>query len=114
MNTEERDDLWRLLGKAKQPVVSPFFARNIVREVRHRSQKSASVFTWLLRKWPLATIGATAAILITASSLYQRTDPDVMRLAQQVTSETDYEVINHLDELLASEESSLWIDNPSQ
>ena len=34
MNTEEHDDLWQLLGKARTPSVSPFFSRNVVRAAR--------------------------------------------------------------------------------
>jgi len=38
-----------------------------------------------------------------------QTDP-VAVLAQQVSASPDYQVINHLDELLASEETSVWLD----
>ena len=32
-------------------------------------------------------------------------------IAKQIVGNPDYEVINHLDELVADEESSLWLDD---
>ena len=31
---EEHDELWQLLGQARQPQVSPFFSRNVLRAIR--------------------------------------------------------------------------------
>lgn len=38
-NPEEDDALWRLLGNASQSAPSPFFARNVIREVRTTARK---------------------------------------------------------------------------
>lgn len=118
MNTDEQDDLWRLLGKAQAPSVSPFFSRNVLRAIREEKQEKPSLLAWLHWRW--FTLGASACVLLLASGVALRhpsshsqqppTDASVVMLAQQVSTSPDYQVINHLDELLASEETSIWLD----
>jgi len=114
MNTDEQDDLWRLLGDAKAPSVSPFFSRNVLRAIREEKQEQPTVFAWFHWRW--LTLAASVCVLVVASSVALRhpaqltqADP-VMVLAQQVSTSPDYQVINHLDELLASEETSIWLE----
>jgi Tfp pilus assembly protein PilN len=115
MNTDEQDDLWRLLGHAKAPSVSPFFSRNVLRAIREEKQEKPSLLAWLNWRW--VTLAASVCVLVVASGVALRhpapqapqADP-VMVLAQQVSTSPDYQVINHLDELLASEETSVWLD----
>lgn len=117
MNTDEQDDLWRLLGKAKAPSVSPFFSRNVLRAIREEKQEKPSLLAWINWRW--VTLAASACVLVVASgvALHRPAHPQpavqadsVMVLAQQVSTSPDYQVINHLDELLASEETSVWLD----
>jgi len=132
MKNDEQDDLWELLGCAKAPHVSPFFSRNVLRAVREEKQEKPLVF-WVQWRWltPSATAcGMVVAAIIafqhtqapqiaTAPFVAQQTQPQepeqsppdqVTVLAQQVSASPDYQVINHLDELLASEETSVWLD----
>jgi hypothetical protein len=114
MNTDEQDDLWRLLGHAKAPSPSPFFSRNVLRAIREERQEQPRLLAWFHWRW--LTLSASACVLLLASGVAwhrpvqaPQVDP-VMVLAQQVSTSPDYQVINHLDELLASEETSLWLD----
>jgi hypothetical protein len=114
MNTDEQDDLWRLLGQTKARAVSPFFSRNVLRAIREEKQEEPAVLAWMHWRW--LALGATTCALLLASgiALRQTTQPSqvdpVMVLAQQVSTSPDYQVINHLDELLASEETSIWLE----
>jgi hypothetical protein len=114
MNTEEHDDLWDLLGKARTPDVSPFFSRNVLRAIREEATAKPGLFAWLRRHWQLTTASTCAvALAVGLTFVEQSPKPDsdpVMLLAQQVSASPDYQVINHLDELLASEESSVWLE----
>jgi len=125
MKTEEQDDLWRLLGNAKAPSVSPFFSRNVLRAIREEKQERAGIFWRLFGRsgqsdtWRWALLSASACILLVVSGLafHRSTQPpqqaqadQVIVLAQQVSTSPDYQVINHLDELLASEETSVWLE----
>jgi hypothetical protein len=122
MKTDEQDDLWRLLGKAKEPSVSPFFSRNVLRAIREEKQENVSLFARLFassrsRHWRWALLSASACVLLVVSGLaFHHTQPPLTQadqvtvLARQVSASPDYQVINHLDELLASEETSVWLD----
>ena len=114
MNTDEHDELWRLLEKAKKPQVSPFFARNILREVRTIRQSRSSLFFRLPGKWRLAVPAGAALIVLgisVATSLQKPAPVNTPARSQQTVAE--YDTINHLDELLAYEENSIWLDNSS-
>ena len=132
MKNDEQDDLWELLGRAKAPHVSPFFSRNVLRAIREEKQEKPLAFRF---RWRWLTLSATACgIVVAAIIAFQHTpvpqaspapvaaqqtqmqeppsaQPDqVAVLAQEVSASPDYQVINHLDELLASEETSVWLD----
>ena len=112
MNTDEHDDLWHLLGKAKVPDVSPFFSRNVLRAIREDVPEKDSMLGWLRRRWLVAATGA-CAVLVAAFVLMPRAElPDntTMILAKEVSQSSDYQVISHLDELLESEASSVWLE----
>ncbi len=118
MNSDdnEQDDLWRLLGKAKVPRVSPFFDRNVLRALREEASQEPSG----LKQWPrllgwrwlaAGALGAAALIfsqIQPASSLSGQVSS--REIAQQVWASPDFAVIGNLDELLAFEENSLWLD----
>ena len=66
MNTEEHDDLWRLLGKAKAPAVSAFFSRNVLRAIREAAPEKRGVLgtsniKWNFTKFLIARAGNVVA-----------------------------------------------------
>ena len=128
MNTDDNDKLWELLGKTRQPTVSPFFARNVLRAVRQEedARPVRSFFSRIARStrslhrwtWQLAIAGtcAVAALITVAPATFVRhhhNAPVQPAFARQIVGNPDYEVIKHLDELVADEESSLWLDDSS-
>ena len=112
MNSEDHDDLWSLLGKAKAPAVSPFFSRNVLRAIREEAPEKRGIFGWMGARWRLAAVSGFAVILAGFALAPRADQPDqaTMFLAQEVSQSPDYQVISHLDELLASEESSVWLE----
>jgi hypothetical protein len=115
MNKEENDDLWELLGKARQPAVSPFFSRNVLREVRNLPQERGFDFLgWLRQRWQVAALAVCViAVALAGGAFIERNDEEqqIAAIAQTVTESPDYEVIAHLDELLAYEENSVWLES---
>ena len=112
MDPDSHDDLWKLLGKARQPTVSPFFSRNVLRAVRHQQNEGLlSVWSWLRRRWQIAAIAVVALCLGTAGVVQHGQRQQITLLAQQVFESPDYGVITELDELLAGEEDSVWLEN---
>ena len=115
---DEQDALWRLLGSARPPKVSPFFSRNILREVRALKQEQPGFFPALLRHWKFTLATAAAGCVALAGAVHfldsdrsQRQVDSLAAIVEQVSDSPDYFVINDLDDLLASEESSVWLDN---
>lgn len=113
MNTEEQDDLWRLLGKARTPSISPFFSRNVLRTIRESAQEKAGVMRWLRAHWTIAAVSA-CVVAVSAFALVPRPaaqSEQITLLAQEFSASPDYQVVNHLDELLDSEKNSVWLEN---
>jgi len=126
MKADDNDKLWDLLGKARPPTVSPFFSRNVLRAVRQEAPPRSffSRVTRCFRRWAwrFALTGACAiAAFAAVTTLVPGVPSSFVRhhhtvgvesgLARQIVGNPDYEVIKHLDELVADEESSLWLDD---
>ena len=116
--SDENDDLWRLLGKARPSAVPPFFSRDVLREIRNLRQEHPGFFATLRRHWQLtlATAAAGCIVAIAATQFIggnpRSSQPDALtEIVEQVSDSPDYYVIADLDDLLASEESSVWLDN---
>jgi hypothetical protein len=117
MNDPERDDLWELLGKAKPPKVSPFFARNVLREARNLDSGQAPAWrrAWLQWRWP--ALGATAALAALLALGPLGTPPaadapaaPAPTASAEALDPADFDVIVNLDELLALDSTSTWLE----
>ena len=111
MNREDDEQLWDLLGAARRPEASPFFARNVLREVREGRPFSRTLWLSWRRLIPVSGIVAAVAAIFLAYTFTFRPSPGgdddtIARIDAQ-----DYEVVADLDDLLASDENSLWDDN---
>lgn len=71
----ENDELWDLLGHATQPEISPFFARNVLREIR---QSGPAAKPWFLPRW-LAPTAFAALIVGFVIALGQSTSPHMAK-----------------------------------
>jgi anti-sigma-K factor RskA len=124
MKPDDNDKLWELLGQARPPEVSPFFARNVLRAIRQEegTRPRRSAFARIgrslrQRAWRLA-FAATCVVAVLAGvspdllvRQHQPPQVEAASVSAQIVGNPDYEVINHLDELVADEESSLWLDD---
>jgi hypothetical protein len=113
MNRDEQDDLWQLLGKAREPRVSPFFSRNVLRALREEQREDPGVISWLRRRWRFAAVATCGLFLVTAGVFFNSPqNPDqISALAKQVSLSPDYDVITHLDELIETEENAVWLES---
>jgi hypothetical protein len=119
---EDRDDLWELLGKAKQSAPAPLFSRNVLREIRQRQPEKAGVFSWWHKSWLPASVCTIAAVLLSVNAahmfIHKPSAPLAVAPPTDATAEpgkaNDTEVVAHLDELVAYEENSVWLEDSSQ
>ena len=112
MKREDDEQLWDFLGRLAPPQVSPFFSRNVARTVREQVSPSTSLRSWL--RWLVPTSVAATALIAGLIGLHhpatwptRTSDDDVVAKVDP----QDYEVVDDLDQLLASDENSLWDDN---
>ena len=115
MNHEEQDELWNLLGKARQPKPSAFFAANVIRAVRaelSQAEPRPGLLAWLRAKWVLPLAAAACAAVFAflalrpAATMAPVADPlEEMATAAAAAPET----APSLDTLLASEDNSIWL-----
>jgi hypothetical protein len=115
MKREDDEQLWDLLGHTAEPKISPFFARNVLRQIRQGSrlwQRFASWLSWrqLVPASALAA-AAIAAIIVTHRAAGPQSEPDTAPDVVAKIDPQDYEVVADLDDLLASEENNLWDEN---
>ena len=124
---DDRDDLWELLGKAKQSAPSQFFSRNVLREIRQSPQRSmpegSGLFSWFRKRWMLASACTLAVVLLSVNTarmiVHHTSSPVAMDDSQSAqstdaTKPGDAEVVAHLDELVAYEENSVWLEDSSK
>jgi anti-sigma-K factor RskA len=117
MQPEDDQQLWDLLGRTAEPKLSPFFARNVVREVRQGASRFERAQNWFsLRRLVAASAVAVVAIGMTiathTSGWLQKSperEPDVVAKIDP----QDFDVVADLDELLAWDEDSLWTEKPT-
>jgi hypothetical protein len=111
MKREDDEQLWELLGRNSEPKVSPFFARNVLRQVREEQSRRSRTRVWLRRLVPasalaLAILGAMVFMRYQSPqevAIEHQIDPVIASIELQ-----DYEVVADLDNLLASDENSPW------
>jgi hypothetical protein len=96
----DKDALWDLLGKTKPVTVSPFFSRNVLREIR-RSPARPMVPLFLLR-W----LGAGAFAVLTAG-FFLNLDSSPSRPAGSADFAQVFDAAAGLDTLVAVEDVSL-------
>ena len=112
MNHEEQDELWHLLGKARQPKPSPFFAANVMRSIRAEAEPKPGLLAWLRAKWYVPAAAGACATLLAFLAIRpavvpaQGTDPlEEIAIAAAAAPET----LPSLDSLLAAEDNSIWL-----
>jgi hypothetical protein len=116
MKREDDEQLWDLLGRGAAPKISPFFARNILRQIRQEPRWSVRMRLWLAPRRLIPASGAAlaviAALILTRGELLHQESPDTQ--IDPVIAKIDvqdYEVVADLDNLLASDENSPWDEN---
>ena len=96
----DRDPLWDLLGKTKPVTVSPFFSRNVLREIRRGSARP--MVPLFLIRW----LGAGALAVLTAG-FFLNLGGSSVRPAGPADFAQVFDAAAGLDTLVAVEDVSL-------
>jgi hypothetical protein len=111
MKREDDEKLWDLLGRSAEPKISPFFARNVLREIRE-SESRPRRGGWL--QWLVPAAGVAVAII---AALFLRVqmpernssdrDSDMLALMEG----QDSELVADLDDLIGPDDTNSWDDS---
>jgi hypothetical protein len=114
MNREDDQELWDLLGKTAQPGVSPFFARNVVRQIRRKKIWMDYVRGWLRPRRLIPASAVALVMIVSALSIHSYRDsadnpPELMTKIDP----QDYDTVADLDDLLATDDDGIWTEGES-
>jgi hypothetical protein len=116
MEPEDDKELWDVLGRLPEPTLTPFFARNVLREIRLRQGRFDRVRRWFsMRKLVGASAVAAVAVALALVMHYpgprsaSSSDSDIVAKVDP----QDYDVVADLDELIAWDENSVWEEKPN-
>ena len=113
MNRDADKELWDLLGRTAKPSVSPFFARNVLREIR-KPNRWTTFSGWLN---PRRLIPATGVAVALIAIILLRTEtavtpvPNVDSAKLAIIEAQDNEVMADFEDLLASDDSNSLEDS---
>jgi hypothetical protein len=116
MDREDDKELWDILGRVPKQTLSPFFARNVVRNVRQEATRFRGMRNWF--SWRrLAAASAVVTVVIgtavaTHHPVWQTAPTNDSDVVAKIDPQ-DYDVVADLDELIAWDENSVWEDKPT-
>jgi hypothetical protein len=113
MKRDDDQELWDLLGQDAEPRISPFFARNVLREIRKPGDWT-TLRGWLNLRRLIPAAGMAGALIAVVflrmhTSMAPLAGPPSDVLAN--IDAQDYEVIADLDDLLASDDNNSLDDS---
>ncbi|MDQ6625747.1 MAG: hypothetical protein M3Y69_06360 [Verrucomicrobiota bacterium] len=116
MKRDDDQELWDLLERAPGPVLSPFFARNVIRELRREPSWREVIAGWFAPRPAIAAGAALAVCVVTALTVSHQfgiggtNDADDVPAVVAQIDPADYEIVADLDTLLAVQEDDSWDD----
>jgi len=113
MKREEDEKLWDMLGHSTEPKVSPFFARNVVRKIREAQGETPARPWWHLR-WAVPAVGVAVAVIAAFSlrvQMPEQSHSDSSGDLVAMSEAQDGDLMTDLDDLVASDDSSLLDDS---
>jgi hypothetical protein len=117
-NMEPQDDkeLWDVLGRLPEPTLSPFFARDVLREIRQKPGYFEQLRNWFSVRKMVGASAITAVVaalaLVTHYPAPRTTSSGELDVVTKVDPQ-DYDVVADLDALIAWDENSVWDDRPT-
>ena len=116
MERQDDKELWDILGRLPEPAVSPFFARNVMRKIRHDATRLDRARNWFsLRRLVAASAVAIVVVgmaIATHHPVSKTTSANDLDVVAKVDPQ-DYDVVADLDELIAWDENTVWEEKPT-
>jgi hypothetical protein len=116
MEPEDDKQLWDVLGRVPGPTLSPFFARNVVRQIRQKSTRFERARNWFSLRRLVAASAVAIVVVGMAIATHHPTSKTASANDLDVVAKVDpqdYDVVADLDELIAWDENTVWEDKPT-
>jgi hypothetical protein len=116
MQPEDDKQLWDVLGRVPGPTLSPFFARNVVRQIRQKSTRFERLRNWFSLRRLVAASAVAIVVVGMAIATYRPISHTTSASDFDVVAKIDpqdYDVVADLDELIAWDENTVWEDKPT-
>ncbi len=113
MNREDDQELWDLLGKSAQPTVSPFFARDVVRQIRQEKGWMGYARGWLRPRRLIPATAIALVMVVSGLSIHSRISADNPPELVAKIDPQDYDTVADLDDLLATDDDGIWTEGES-
>ena len=115
MEPEDDKQLWDVLGRVPGPILSPFFARNVVRKIRQGATRFERARNWFSLRRLVASAAAIIVVgmaIATRHPISQTSSGNDLEVVAKIDPQ-DYDVVADLDELIAWDENSVWDEKPT-
>ena len=116
MERQDDNELLDILGRAPEPTLSPFFARNVLRKIRQEATGFGRARYWFsLRRLVAASAVAVVVVgmaIATHHPVSQRASANDSDVVAKIDPQ-DYDVVADLDELIAWDENTVWEEKPT-
>jgi hypothetical protein len=116
MEPQDDKELWDVLGRLPEPTLSPFFARDVLREIRQKPGYFEQLRNWFSVRKMVGASAITAVVaalaLVTHYPAPRTTSSGELDVVTKVDPQ-DYDVVADLDALIAWDENSVWDDRPT-
>jgi hypothetical protein len=116
MEPEDDKPLWDILGRVPEPTLSPFFARNVVRNIRQEAARFGAPRNWFSLRRLVAASAVAILVVGMAIATHHPTSQTAPANDLDVVAKVDpqdYDVVADLDELIAWDENSVWDEKPT-
>ena len=107
MKREDDERLWDLLGHSAEPKVSPFFARNVLRQIR-QEEPDAAPRRWWMPQWLVPAAGVAVVIIAALTFPGHLVERDQSQSTAEISAAVDgqdSDLLADLDELVGPEDS---------
>jgi hypothetical protein len=109
MKREDDEKLWDLLGRAAEPEVSPFFARNVLRKIREAQGESVPS-RWWRPQWLVPLAGVAVVVIAALTFPGHLVERDRSQSSAEIATSAesqDNDLLADLDELVGSDDLAL-------
>ncbi|MEO6054221.1 MAG: hypothetical protein ABIP97_09435 [Chthoniobacterales bacterium] len=112
-NQDNENRAWEMLEKGRQPNISPFFSRNVVREARKTKQGPTGLIGFYKLTWVRIGMPVAACLMLVIGVMTWKPMQYLSHSTTTMDTAVDFDTVTNLDLLVSNDEGNLWTDTSS-